>query len=264
MIICPKCKLELLKIDNTYKCINCHSYDIAKSGYINLLLSRVNTGDNKEMLLSRDNFLEQDFYLPIAELISEKILPPKPIIIDCGCGTGYYLNCISKRNSGTFFGVDISKIAIEKAAKKNKDILYVVASNYNVPFKDECADILLNIFAPYCDKEFNRLLKHTGKLITVSANVNHLQEIKNLIYKTPHINIDKVYDLPSFELLEEQTLEYKMMLSQDNLISLFKMTPYYFKTKSEDFEKLLSVKTFEVTASFILKIYQKKLIVFFS
>lgn len=258
MIICPKCKNELLKIDNTYKCINSHSYDIAKSGYLNLLLSRVNTGDSKEMLISRDNFLGQDFYLPIAELIVEKISQHHPVVIDCGCGTGYYLNCISKKIPGVFLGVDISKIAIEKATKKNKDIFYVVASNYNVPFMNECADILLNIFAPYCDSEFNRLLKPNGKLITVSANINHLQELKKLIYNTPHINIGKVYALPSFELLEEQVLEYKIMLSQNNLINLFKMTPYYFKTKSEDFEKLLSVKALEVTASFILKVYQKK------
>ncbi len=258
MIICPKCKLELNKVDYTYKCINNHNYDIAKSGYLNLLLSRFNAGDTKEMLVARDCFLKQDFYLPMIKEIASRFSYDHPIVVDCGCGTGYYTNHLSQMIPGKYIGIDISKIAIDFAAKKNKDVLYLVASNNSIPLADTSCDILLNIFAPYSDKEFARILNTRGKLITVSANMNHLQELKALIYDVPHTNIDKFYFLPSFKLINENILEYKMILTQNDLMNLFKMTPYYYKTKPSDFKKLLAVDCLEVTASFSIKEYQKQ------
>lgn len=258
MIICPKCKKELFKIDHAYRCNNNHNYDIAKSGYVNLLLSRFNAGDNKEMLSARDDFLKQNYYLPIVKAVASKIVISNPLIVDCGCGTGYYINRLSQILSGRFIGVDISKTAVDFAAKKNKNILYLVASNNNLPLADGSIDVLLNIFAPYSDNEFARALSNRGKLITVTANTNHLQELKKLVYDVPHTNIDKLYFLPSFKLIHEEVLEYKMLLTQHDLISLFRMTPYSFKTKTSDFEKLFHVDVLEVTASFLIKEYQKQ------
>ena len=256
MIICPKCKKELFKVDNTYKCIDHHSYDIAKSGYLNLLLSRFNAGDNKEMLIARDNFLKQDFYLPIAKNILTKIPHDTPLIVDCGCGTGYYTNYLAQNISSIFIGIDISKAAIDFAAKKNKKVLYIVASNSNIPLADLSVDVLLNIFAPYSDSEFTRIISSTGKLITISANAHHLHELKELVYHVPHTNIDKAYFLPSFKMMSEEVLEYTMVLTQNDLLNLFKMTPYYFKTKISDFEKLFTIDKLEVTASFLIREYQ--------
>ena len=258
MIICPKCKLKLNKVNNAYKCSNNHNYDIAKSGYLNLLLSRLNAGDTKEMLVARDCFLKQGFYLPIVKEVASRLPDNHPLVVDCGCGTGYYTDHLAQMIPGEYIGVDISKIAIDFAAKKNKNVLYLVASNHSLPLADSSSDILLNIFAPYSDSEFARILTKKGKLIIVSANNNHLQELKTLIYDTPHTNTDKLYFLPSFKLISEHILEYKLLLTQNDLINLFKMTPYYYKTKPSDFEKLLVVDHLEVTASFFIREYQKQ------
>ena len=42
MIICPICKEKLEREGKSYRCINNHSFDISKSGHINLLI------DNKK------------------------------------------------------------------------------------------------------------------------------------------------------------------------------------------------------------------------
>ena len=62
MLICPVCKEKLQIVNNSYKCINNHSFDISKSGYTNLLISKTNSGDNQEMVNARFVFLNKGYY----------------------------------------------------------------------------------------------------------------------------------------------------------------------------------------------------------
>ena len=51
IINCPVCSHLLIKEQNTYKCENNHTFDLAKEGYLNLLLNAKKTsGDSKEMM----------------------------------------------------------------------------------------------------------------------------------------------------------------------------------------------------------------------
>ena len=65
-LACPKCHEPLILEGRSYKCTNRHCYDIAKSGYINLLLNpdkaTNNPGDNKESLLCRKAHLNAGYY----------------------------------------------------------------------------------------------------------------------------------------------------------------------------------------------------------
>ena len=58
MKICPVCKEKLARENKTYKCINNHCFDMAKQGYLNLLLSNQKhsktPGDDKEMASMRN------------------------------------------------------------------------------------------------------------------------------------------------------------------------------------------------------------------
>ena len=70
-IICPICGEKLDRIDRTYKCVNGHGFDMAKQGYVNLLVKKnsKNPGDDKEMIRARLNFLNTGLY----ENISDKV-----------------------------------------------------------------------------------------------------------------------------------------------------------------------------------------------
>ena len=54
ILICPVCGENLSKTEKSYTCTNRHSFDISKSGYVNLLLSKhvgkTVHGDNKLMV----------------------------------------------------------------------------------------------------------------------------------------------------------------------------------------------------------------------
>ena len=71
MYVCPICKKRLRKLDNVWHCQNGHSFDIARKGYVNLLTTKgrnpKNAGDNAEMVKARTDFLDRDYYLPLAK-----------------------------------------------------------------------------------------------------------------------------------------------------------------------------------------------------
>lgn len=56
LLICPKCQESLVR-DIDYHCVNNHHFDIAREGYVNLVLANQkhsrNPGDNAESLKSR-------------------------------------------------------------------------------------------------------------------------------------------------------------------------------------------------------------------
>ena len=71
LFCCPKCGLALEEKGNVTSCKNGHSFDRAKGGYYNLLLSNKGGvhGDNKDMVLARRAFLGAGYYAPLAERV---------------------------------------------------------------------------------------------------------------------------------------------------------------------------------------------------
>lgn len=61
---CPVCAGALKKRAGAYLCPKNHSFDIAKSGYVNLLLnsSQGHHGDDKLMVRARRDFLDKGYY----------------------------------------------------------------------------------------------------------------------------------------------------------------------------------------------------------
>lgn len=256
IIICPKCKEKLSKVNNSYKCLNNHSFDISKEGYVNLLLSKTNTGDNDLLVKARHSFLNNGYYDPLVYKLIEIIREYKPnTLLDAGCGTGYYANKLVD-SVPNIIGCDISKDAIKIASKKNKDISFIVASNQNIPVENNSIDLILNIFAPYFDNDFNRILNN-GYLIIVHTAEKHLWELKELIYEHPYLNKKETFNLKNFDLINEEEICYKVNIPQDDLYSLFTMTPYYYKTKKEDISKINNIGSLNTTINFTISIFRQ-------
>ena len=175
---------------NSYICSNLHSFDIAREGYVNLLMSNYKAskliGDTKEMVIARSEFLNKGFYDNISETITDSIIKKLKDntlrILDAGCGEGYYTNQIHHQLKDselnlTFFGFDLSKDAIRFAAKKYKEIDFIVANTYNkITFVDNSIDIIINW------KEQFELISNISLTKIELLDIN---DIKNLIRMTP-------------------------------------------------------------------------------
>ena len=251
---CPLCnKLLFEKTDDkknkVLRCDNNHSFDISKYGYVNLLVSKTGSGDNKEMIKSRHEFLKKDYYLDLA-LCIKNIINKYNIkkILDLGCGEGYFDRIIKDENT-IIFGLDISKDAITIASKASSSIKYVVASSFSVPFADKYFDLVLSMFAPMDEKETLRLTNNY--LIKVIPNENHLIELKEKLYKETRPTKILKEELDGFSLIDEINVKYKRYV--EDIVSLFKMTPYFYTTHN-NFE--IDLKPMDVTFDFIIRIYK--------
>ncbi len=252
-MICPICEKKLVKIENSYKCENNHSFDISKQGYINLLLNSKNSGDNKEMINSRHLFLENGYYCQLRDEIC-KIIKKLNIhnILDIGCGEGYYARGIKQQTNINISGIDISKEACLKASKLSKDILFVVSSINKIPFEDNEFDLLLNIFAPHNEQEFERVCRKY--ILKVIPNKDHLLELKQLLYEDVIIKDEKKLDFKNFKEINNYHLKYQVIV--DDLFELFQMTPYYYKTKYD--KKIFEINHNKlITCDFSIVLYEK-------
>ena len=264
--ICPVCNSFLLEQESKFCCENNHCFDKSKQGYVNLLMSQQSSlkrhGDDKLMVKSRRDFLDKGYYSRLCDEICSVINMFKTkdsVLFDIGCGEGYYTTKVkSNCDLNTVFGIDISKNALQYAAKLDKSIKYAVASAFLLPFASKSADIILNIFAPCAYEEFDRVLKDDGFLIKAVPLSEHLWELKKSIYNEPYKNKPEIKNDELFVLTDSKELKYNITLkSSEDIYNLFTMTPYYYKTSKESIDKLLSLNSLKTPISFVLLVYKK-------
>jgi 23S rRNA (guanine745-N1)-methyltransferase len=267
---CPVCGEELVCGDNTLKCINNHNFDIAKQGYVNLLQSQKSSkkrhGDDKLMVKARQQFLDKGYYLCLFNGLAEalgKCLKKDMTIADLGCGECWYTSKTaefldSKNINYKICGIDISKYALIQGSKRNKKLNLAVGSTSNVPILDNSCDAVLTVFAPYTESEIFRILKNGGIWIDASPLERHLMELKNVIYDKPYENEVDMKIPEGFSLCDRQEIKDKIIIkSNEDIMNLFMMTPYYYKTGKEDQQKLCGLNLLETEIQFEVRTLSK-------
>ena len=267
---CPNCGKPLSREEHRMVCPMGHSFDVAKSGYVNLLLSQQtgqkHHGDDKRMVKARSTFLGKGYYDPMRqELIRQgkNAAQEGMTVLDAGCGEGYYTSGIYRRllaegKQPQMAGIDISKCILRAAAKRDRDIEFAVASSYHLPAADGCADLLLDCFSPLALEEFRRVLKPGGLFFYVVPAADHLWELKQVLYDRPYPNEEKETPYEGFSYEAIVPVEDTITLeSQTDIHALFQMTPYYWKTPRAGAERLAALETLTTRISFRVHIFRK-------
>ena len=262
---CPCCRAEMT-VSEDEKSLFCtgerrHCFDFSSKGYVNLAGSRGVTGDSKAAVQSRTDFLNRGYYEPIADMLVDilKKYKSQGLVVDAGCGEGFYTSHIRDAlgEGASVYGIDVSRDAIHAAAKDRK-LRLAVASIFDLPAENESVDILVNLFAPYDAKEFSRVLKKGGTLVRVFPREKHLWELKCAVYDTPYENEIDTLALEGFSLLEKREITFPLDLhKQEYIDTLFKMTPYYYKTSREGQSRLAALDSLQTHAEFLLVVYTR-------
>ncbi|SEA59713.1 putative RNA methyltransferase [Alkalimonas amylolytica] len=264
---CPLCQEPLTPEHSepkqiSYRCVNRHHFDVAKEGYLNLLpVQHKNSkqpGDSKAMLQQRRQFLESGAYQPLVSALAEQLQHLAPVrMLDSGCGEGYYSAQLKAALPATeFAGMDISKSAIQLAAKRYPDIAFCVASAKALPYGDQQFDGMLVLCAPFELAEVKRCLRPSGYLMLVTAAPEHLLQFKQAIYKEVRLHSDAVQALAGFKHLQRQHCRFMLQhLGANAYLSLLDMTPLGWKLPPEQKQQLCQSLT-QLQADFYIDSYQ--------
>ena len=268
--LCPVCGGPLFREGNALRCPQGHSYDRSAAGYVHLLpANRMHSrapGDDRDMAAARSRFLSGGWYDILSDRLAALCLtlgPRDPALLDSGCGEGHYTRHLARalRDAGQnprVAGIDISKESVRRAAKRDPDTEYAVASAYALPVPDGAADILLNCFSPLALSEFRRVTKPGGLFLYVVPGPRHLWEMKTLLYDSPYPNPEQETPYEGFSYLDIVPLETRLTLpSRETIADLFAMTPYFWKTPRAGRERLAAAETLDLTVQFRIHVFRR-------
>ncbi len=244
-----------------------HCYDLSASGYVNFMPpGHTDGGDSKAAVRARTDFLNTELYRPaadaLAELLKKHLLPSDGVVLDAGCGEGYYTEILARKGFSCL-GFDLSRAAVDAASKRmargeHDTVFFGVGSVFELPVADNSCAAIVNIFAPCAEKEFLRALRLGGILLVAYAGPEHLMGLKQAIYDSTKEN-DTRADLPKqMKKIDELRIRYSICVTSETQIqNLFAMTPYYWRTSPSDAEKLRGLNDLPTEVDMIFSVYRK-------
>lgn len=256
VLACPVCGggLGLAAAGRSLACSAGHSFDIARQGYVNLYRGKPVNEYSKESFRQRQQILEKGMYAHILEEICSFLQAvcgagrPR-LLLDAGCGEGYYTREIAARLGGCgldFYGVDLSRDSVQLAASTANQaggaasaIKWLVADIGHLPVRDGSVDFLLDIFTSAIYEEFQRILSPDGYLIKVIPGEGHVKELREAASSQLHHKDYKerkgtaVFS-EHFETILNKTVSQTFAVTPEERDVFIHMTPLLFhvdKTK---------------------------------
>ena len=186
MLLCPvrDCHLALARQDRRLLCPRGHSFDVARSGYINLLQPQERRskqpGDTVAALAGRRRLHERGVTESLLRGIGEMIgARSTDVVLDAGCGDGFYLGSLARQTGFDAHGVDISTAAVDAAARRYPECEWIVANaDRFVPYADKSFSLVLSITARMNAEEFRRVLRDDGRLLIALPAPEDLIELR--------------------------------------------------------------------------------------
>lgn len=248
-MICPNCGGALFEAGGVFRCERGHSFDVAREGYVNLLIPRDHergiSGDTQAQLEARRRVFDRRLFQPLLDALhleSRAVLErwdtehqQPAAVVDVGCGEGYYIGSIANALNehypqARFVGFDVSKAAVRMAARRYKAATFAVANVRRPLYAAKAAAALMfNIFAPRNPSEFARIVAPGGSLLIVLPTPEHLRSLRET-FDLLDIPADKesvvVSQLsPDFEPAGVERIEFDVELDAAAVTDLIAMGP---------------------------------------
>lgn len=145
---------------------------------------------------------------------------------------------------------------VRLAAKRGGATCFV-ANMKDIPVAGGAFDMVTELFAPFNEREFARVLAPEGSLYTVVPGARHLFGLKEVLYDTPYLNDEKLPKTTELELVGTQRVFATITLqTQADIEAVFQMTPYYYRTRPADKERLANLDALQTDTDFIIAEYR--------
>jgi 23S rRNA (guanine745-N1)-methyltransferase len=169
-------------------CAKGHSFDVARSGYVNLLQPQdrrsLDAGDSKEAVAARARLAAAGVGSALIDACVRHVhgIPcdgREPVIVELGSGTGDLLAAVANDRPAKAVGIDLSVAAADWAARHHPGLTWVVANaDRALPLLDASADVVLSIHARRNPAECARILRPGGHLLVAVPAPDDLKELR--------------------------------------------------------------------------------------
>lgn len=255
--LCPVrgCGAPLERRERSWVCGRGHGFDVARSGYCNLLQPQdrrsKSPGDPKEAALARRRFLEAGHGDFLLEALREEMGEPASVL-DVGCGEGYFLGSLAPGKEA--HGVDLSVPAVDLAARRWPEVNWWVANaDRALPFADGSFDLALSIAGRRPAAELRRVLEPDGRLLVAVPAEDDLIELREAVQGEGLLRsrLEKVVEeLAGFELEANRVARTTALLEPEAVRDALAST--YRGARASQRTKVEAIGAMRVTLSFEL------------
>lgn len=258
-LLCPVrgCHRPLAGDPRGLRCPRAHSFDLARSGYVNLLQPQdrrsSRPGDGAATVQARRRLIAQGFEAPVTDAIAQLLeLDPTDAALDVGCGEGHHLATITARFACEGHGLDISVAAIEAAAKQRPHLRWVVANaDRFLPYAAGSFRLVASVTAQRNPEEFRRVLRDDGTFLLVVPAPDDLIEVRERILgeRVERDRVEKAIAAfaPLFVLERHERIRHAARLDPASVRDV--MAGSYRAGRTSRRAALAAVETLDVTLS---------------
>ncbi len=259
MLLCSvrHCRMPLVSDGRRYVCANAHAFDVARSGYVNLLQpqdKRSKTpGDTPEAVAARRRFLDRGHAAPLTDVIVRALpMQEGQTLLDAGCGEGHHLAAFRSAYRIDGYGIDISVPAIELAARRYRDCSWVVGNaDRFLPYPDAAFHAVASITARMNPEEFRRVLAPEGKLLVVIPGADDLIELRQAILgegiERDRVERTAATFAPLFGPARHERIAHTVLLDRQSILDV--MSSSYRALRARERTALETLEAMNVTLS---------------
>jgi 23S rRNA (guanine745-N1)-methyltransferase len=253
------CGRPLEREGQMWRCAARHAFDIARSGYVNLLQPQdrrsPEAGDSEDAIAARARLFDagvgRSLLSTCVSLASRFPGSPKAVV-DLGCGSGEQLAGLCQQAGAYGAGVDLSVHAIDRAARRFPSLQWLVANvDRSVPIASHHVDLAISLHARRNPLECARVLKAAGHLIVAIPAPDDLIELREAVEGSGAVR-DRADTLMAehrerFDLLDRQTVRERHGLDRPALLDLLRGT--YRGARHAAAEAVARLDRLDVTAA---------------
>jgi 23S rRNA (guanine745-N1)-methyltransferase len=255
-----RCGLPLARRDRAFTCEAGHSFDIARSGYVNLLQPHDRrspaAGDSKAVVAARVELLAAGVGKTLIDDVARRVaslgLARGAVVIDIGSGSGDALAGIRARLEITGVGIDLSTAAVEHAARSFPTLAWVVANaDRRLPLLDGSVDVAISLHGRRNPSDTARVLAANGCLLVVLPAPDDLIELRAMILGEGVIRQRTERMLAEhdafFALVERASIRETLDVDRRSLLNLLRVT--YRGVRTSAAERVKSLQPMKLTFS---------------
>ena len=235
LLRCPRCGGAIMRRGGSLLCPRGHCYDMSRYGDVNFAPEKRESFYTKSLFESRARVFAAGVFDAVVAAIDEELGPRLPaerpaVLVDAGCGEGFYTRRVLAGAPVTRIGFDLCKEAVRLAARGGREASFFVGDLANIPLADSCADVLLDVFTPANYAQFSRVLRPGGVIVKLAPRAGYLAELREaargLLRRGEHDGAPvERYAQERMTLLCRRDITYTLPVDAALAADLARMTP---------------------------------------